>query len=460
MDPRIASFRDALDARPLTSFQVRLVIMAFAMLVMDGYDVQAVGYVAPVLSELWSLERGAFGPVFGVGLVGLTIGSLVFAPISDRIGCRPVLIGCTLLYGASTLATALADSWWPFLALRFITGIGLGSAMPSTIALVSDYSPTRFRNLMVIVGLGGFAIGGALAGFVAALIIPRFGWSSVFVIGGTVPLLAIPFLMRWLPEALPRLLADPAPHSRLARVVSELVPGWVIPKLAQVGPESKKVRFPVAVLFDKAYVIQTMLFWIVFFCNILLVYFFVNWIPTIVRSAGQTLELANVASGAFQLSGIAGGLLLAYAADRTRRPQVVLCFAYVCGAIFCFLFGSVAGASAYAVIGSACSAGFFIVGGNGVLNVFAGNYYPAAIRATGVGWGIGVGRFGAILGPVVGGMLISLGVSMETLFSIFAVPALLAAICAISIKRSPDQAQSSDSIVVTGVAVPSPQPSR
>ncbi len=442
MDTRVLSFRAALDARPVSKFQVRLVVFAVVLLVMDGYDTQAIGYVAPVLSSLWHIDRGAFGPIFGAGLIGLTLGTLVFAPISDRIGCRPVLIGCTVMYGVLTLATALANSWGMLLVLRFLTGLGLGGAMPSTIALVSDYSPTRHRNLMVTMAVCGFALGGAVGGFVAAATIHKFGWQCVFILGGIVPLIALPFLIGWLPESFPRLLGDSAPRARLAKLVAEIAPGWEVPEPAVSVVEASEQRFPVAALFNKGYAIQTFLIWTIFFCNLLLLYFFVNWIPSVATSSGQSLQVANLTAALFQLVGIIGALILAFICDRSRRPQVVLAGAYLGAALSCYLFGSAAGSSVGLLIASAAVAGFCIVGAQGVVNAFAGNYYPAAIRATGVGWALGIGRLGSILGPVIAGILISLNVTTQTLFALFAIPAVLAAISAAIVKKSPDQALS------------------
>ncbi|MCC7348294.1 MAG: MFS transporter [Variibacter sp.] len=437
MDPRVVSFRAALDARPVSKVHDRLVDIAFVLLIMDGYDTQAIGYVAPVLSAAWKVERAAFGPIFSAGLIGLTIGTLLFAPISDKIGARPVLVGCTLLYAVLTLATAFADSWNMLLVLRFITGLGLGGAMPSTIALVSDYSPTRVRNFLVTVSVAGFAVGGALGGLVAAATIKQFGWQAVFALGGVVPVILLPLVLRWLPESLPRLLADPAPRQRLAAVAAQLVPDWDPAQAAASPPAAEAKRFPVAALFAKGYAVPTALIWALFFCNLLLLYFFVNWIPTVVSGSGQSLAAANVTAALFQLIGVVGGLVLSYASDRTGHPQIVLGCAYVGAAVCCYAFGAATG-SLPAIMVSAAVAGFCVVGAQGTANAFAGNYYPAAIRATGVGWALGIGRFGSILGPLVGGMLIGLQVSVATLFNLFAIPALIAAVCAVLIKHSPD----------------------
>ena len=439
MDPRITTFRAALDARPLSGFQVRLVAMAIALLIMDGYDTQAIGYVAPILSGQWHVDRGAFGPIFSAGLVGLTLGALVFAPVSDRVGCRAVLIGCTALYAVLTLVTAISGSWTMLLVLRFVTGLGLGGAMPSAIALVSDYAPSRLRNLMVSLTVAGFAIGGALGGVAAATLIARFGWQIVFVLGGVVPLLALPVLVRWLPESLPRLLADPVAGRRLASVAAQVAPEWDVAASIALPAPPRDTAFPVSQLFRHGFAIPTVLIWAVFFWNLLLLFFFSNWIPTIVSAAGYRIETASLMGTLFQLSGIAGSLLMAPVADRSGRPQLVLACAFAGAALCCWGIGAASG-SFPALLASVAVAGFCIVGGQGMGNAFAGNYYPAAIRATGIGWALGIGRVGSILGPLLGGLLIGSGADLQTLFGFFAVPALLAAVCAIAVRGTPDVA--------------------
>jgi AAHS family 4-hydroxybenzoate transporter-like MFS transporter len=287
--------------------------------------------------------------------------------------------------------------------------------------------------------MAGFAIGGSLGGFVAAATIERFGSQSVFLIGGIVPMLLLPVLMRWFPESLPRLLSVSRLRPHLDKVVAAVAPGWrVANAIEQPGRRPAKERFPVAALFGNGYAIPTILIWSIFFCGILLFYFIVNWLPTIVHGSGQSLEVANMTAAIFQITGLPGGFAFAILADRTGRPQWVLAMAFAGAAVCCYLCGA-AGPSLPLIVASAAAVGFCLVGGNGAAIAFAGNYYPATIRATGLGWALGIGRLGSILGPVVGGMLITFHVSTPALFGFFAIPALLAAICAISIRKSPEQ---------------------
>jgi MFS transporter, AAHS family, 4-hydroxybenzoate transporter len=445
VDTRISLFRSALDARPTSAFQVRLLAMAFLLMLLDGYDTQAIGYVAPVLTGLWQLDRSSFGPVFSSGLVGLTLGAMIFGPIADRFGARRVLLACTAMYGVLTLATASVASLEMLLALRFVTGLGLGGAMPVAVALVSDYAPSRTRNLMVAIAICGFSLGGAAGGLVAAATIARFGWGAVFVIGGVLPLLLLPVLIIGLPESLERLLAHPSPRHRLKKVLARAVPGWIVPAaLTDRAPEVFKSPVTVRQLFAAGYVMPTLLIWIVFACNLLLLFFLANWIPTVAYSSGLPLEAANLAAAIYQMGGTVGAFVLAMLCDRFARPQVVLATAFSGAALSCFLIGQ-SSADMYSLFLSAAGAGFCVVGGQITADAFVTNYYPSAARATGIGWALGVGRLGSIAGPLIGGVLIGLKIPTPTLFAILAIPALLACVSVISI-RSPNEPGEPDTI--------------
>jgi len=433
MDPRISEFRAALDARPVSRFQIRLLALAILLLMTDGYDTQAIGYVAPALTAVWQVSRASFGPVFSAGLVGLMLGAMIFTPIADRYGPNRVLLACTAVYGLLTLATALAPSREAILVLRFLTGLGLGGAMPNAIALVSEYSPTRVRTVMVAAAVCGFSLGGALGGAVAAAIMARFGWQSVFLVGGVLPLVTLPFLARWLPESLPRLLADPPPQTRLHAVVAQVAPGWT-PSASGRGLVGRgEQQFPVRLLFSAGYAVPTILIWAAFFCNLVLLYFLANWLPSVVHASGLSLEMANITTAIYQGGGTIGALVLAWICDRVGRAQPVLACAFL-GAALCTALIGAAGTTAPALLVSAAGAGFCVVGGQIAANAFTGNYYPAAMRATGVGWALGIGRFGSIFGPLIGGVLIGLDVPTPRLFLLFAVPALVAASCVLLVR--------------------------
>ena len=192
---------DFIDGQPVGGFQIRLLLACAAVLFLDGFDTQAIGYVAPALAKEWGLSKGALGPVFSAGLFGLMIGALVFGPLADRVGRKKIITLSTAAVGLGALATALAQDLNTLLVIRFLTGLGLGGAMPNTVAMTSEYNPQRRRATMVMIMFCGFSIGAALGGFLAADLIPRFGWRSVFIVGGIAPLLLLPVLVWRLPES-------------------------------------------------------------------------------------------------------------------------------------------------------------------------------------------------------------------------------------------------------------------
>jgi MFS transporter, AAHS family, 4-hydroxybenzoate transporter len=363
----------------------------------DGYDAQAMGYVAPALSAALHIPRSVLGPVISSGLVGMMIGAIVSGSLADRIGRRPVLIACALVFGVGSLLTATAESIQSMVLFRALTGLGMGGAMPNAIALTSEWMPHRLRGTAVTTMICGFSLGAAVGGFVAAAIIPSFGWQAVFVVGGTAPILIAMAAFMWLPDS-----------TRAA------LPG-----------------FPVAHLFSAGRGVATVLIWIVYFMNLLNLYFLNSWLPTIISDAGIPVATAIRLTALFQIGGIGGALVLGVILDR-HFSFWVLAFCYLWAAISVFLIGA-AGASTILLGVAIASAGLGIIGGQNGGHAVTAGFYPPAIRSTGVGWALGVGRIGSITGPVLGGWLLSRGTAVEQVFWAAAVPALIATLAAASV---------------------------
>ena len=202
---------DFIDRQPVGGFQLRLLLTCAAVLFLDGFDTQAIGYVAPALAKEWGLTKGALGPVFSAGLFGLMIGALRVRTARGPLGRKKIIIFSTLAFGVCALATAFVQDANMLLAIRFLTGLGLGGAMPNAIAMTSEFNPRRRRATMVMIMFCGFSVGAALGGLLAAALIPQFGWRSVFVVGGVAPLLLVPILALRLPESVRFLALTGAP---------------------------------------------------------------------------------------------------------------------------------------------------------------------------------------------------------------------------------------------------------
>jgi AAHS family 4-hydroxybenzoate transporter-like MFS transporter len=213
-----------IEQQPVGRFQIGLLLTCAAVLFLDGFDTQAIGYVAPALAKEWGLTKGALGPVFSAGLFGLMLGALIFGPLADRIGRKKIIIFSSLAFGIGTLATAFVTDVNTLLVIRFLTGLGLGGAMPNAVAMTSEFSPHRRRATMVMVMFCGFSVGAALGGLLAAALIPQFGWRSVFVVGGLAPLLLVPILMLRLPESVRFLALTGRAHERVAQLLGHINP--------------------------------------------------------------------------------------------------------------------------------------------------------------------------------------------------------------------------------------------
>lgn len=448
MHNQIASFRAALDARPVSPYQWRLLLLLILLLVTDGYDAQVLGYVIPALAQDWGLEKAAFGPVFSANLLGLTVGSLAVTPLADRFGVRRVLLCCVLLYASLTVLMVFATSLDSLMLARFLCGIGMGGAMPSAMALMADYAPPRLRTLMVTLAACGFSLGGAAGGFVAAAFIDHHGWQAVFLVGGVAPLLLFPFLALFLPESLPRLLRDAPPYARLQRIALRLLPGWNIPPAQVAADAPADSKLTMLALFREGFARPTLLLWGTFFVSLILLYFMISWLPSLLQESGLALNQANLVTSLFLFAGTFGAVCLAWCADRMANKAYLLAGVLLGAALFSVLVGLNHDDPRW-LVPSVFAAGFCIIGGQLTLNAFVSNFYPAQVRATGTGWALGVGRFGSILGPLLGSLLLTLHMPVEQIFFFCAIPALLGALL-ISRVRAPHarQAQAQGGVLV------------
>ncbi|WP_186100118.1 MFS transporter [Burkholderia gladioli] len=415
-----------LDETHRPAFHAMLLVLCGACLVIDGFDAQAMGYVAPSVIAEWGVAKASLGPVFSASLFGMLLGALGLSVLADRIGRRPVLIGATLFFALSMLATPLVSTIPALIALRFVTGLGLGCIMPNAMALVGEFSPParRVRRMMFV--SCGFTLGAALGGFLSAALIPAFGWRAVFYVGGAVPLLLALAMLAWLPESLQFLVLK----GRLERArawLTAFAPALPIDAGTRlVVREAGAEGAPVAELFRAGRLPVTLLLWSISFMNLIDLYFLSNWLPTVMREAGYSASMAVIVGTALQTGGVIGTLSLGSFIERYGFVRVLfVCF--VCAAVSVGAIGLAAASLPWLLL-AVFAGGFCVVGGQPAVNALAGQYYPTALRSTGIGWSLGIGRIGSVLGPLVGGQLIALNWSNEALFHAAALPVLASAL--------------------------------
>jgi AAHS family 4-hydroxybenzoate transporter-like MFS transporter len=415
---------ELLENSQIGPLQIRVFLLCMICLIMDGFDVQAMGYVAPAIVDEWGIPRAQLGGVFAAANFGVLLGSLVFSMVADKLGRRPVLIFATFFFSIMAIATAYAQDVTQLLWLRFIAGIGMGCIMPNATALIGEFSPKRSRVTFMMCITVGFTVGAALGGFVAAWMIPAFGWRSVFIFGGIVPL-AIALAMIWgLPESPQFLAITGRGRDTLARWISQLDPTIRVDASTQfVANEERRAGVPAVHLFRDGRGIATVLLWVVNFMNLLVLYSLSNWLPTVVTGMGYTTQTAVLVGTVLQVGGTIGTFGLAWLIARGGFiPMLTATFAVATASIA--LIGQ-PGISLALLNIIVFVAGWAVIGGQPGINALSATYYPTYLRSTGVGWGLGIGRTGAIVGPYLGGLLLGLNWGPRELFLAAAVPALI-----------------------------------
>jgi len=420
---------DLIDRQEIGRFQIRVLLLCAAAMFVDGFDTQAIGYVAPALITALMVKPAALGLVFAAGGLGAIIGGLGLAPYADRVGRKPVIIGSMLFFAVCTLLIAMANTVPQLMWMRFAIGLGLGGVVPNALALSAEYMPKSFRVTLVLMTWLGFSIGSGVAGPVAAHILEAHSWRAVFLCGGILPAVLAPWLIWSLPESLHSLAQRGTDSPRIARTLARMNPRLVFPEGTHfVNSKGRKKGFPVALLFREGRAPITLLLWVMFFMNLLALFFLNSWLPTVLHKAGLPQHLAIVIAALLHFGGIAGGLAIAPLCDKLN-PYLVLACAYILSGT-CIAGIGLAGNKAFFAMAATFLAGFFTFGAQNSANAIAATRYPTAMRSSGIGWALGVGRTGQIVGPLIGGFLLSLKWGTSEILYVIAVPSAVAATAA------------------------------
>ena len=410
---------------PLSALQKRVIFLCFLVVAIDGFDTAAIGFIAPALKAGWGATPAELAPLFAAGLFGLMAGAFVFGPLADRFGRKPVLVLTTIFFGLATLASAFAPDIETLTFLRFVTGIGLGGAMPASITLTAEVCPDARRSSLVTLMFCGFTIGSASAGLAASSIVSTFGWQGLLVMGGVLPLVLSPALIWMLPES-PRFLATRgADPDRIRAVLEPMVPQADLAGATFARPV-KAPGSPVSQLFKNGLAVGTLLIWTTFFMSLLVFYLLSRWLPLLITTAGFSMENAALMGATLATGGTFGAIVIGWLMDRFEAHKV-LALAYLVAGAFVILLGN-AVSQPWLLVLAIFGAGFGVAGAQVGVNALAAGFYPTTSRATGVSWANAVGRTGSVLGSMVGGVLLSFGWDLSTVFIAAAIPALLAAV--------------------------------
>ena len=392
------------QAKPLGRLRwIALSLCALTMFV-EGYDAQLMGFVVPGIARDWGVAPASLTAAIAAGLVGMTLGAFFIAPLADTYGRRRLVLYSVIVFAILTVATAFAETLPVLIGLRLLTGIGLGGAMPNAIAITAEFSPGAKRASAVAAMFSSYSIGAGFGGIIAAWLIPFYGWGAVFVFCGGMAILLWPVLLVAMPES-------------------------YVPK------EKAQAKIPVGRLFSEGRAGITILLWTIFFANLMELFFLTSWLPTTIEAQGLSPTYALIATVVVQFAGVAAAFGMGPLVDRFG-PNRVLPFAFGIAALCVAGIGLAGSAVAFTML-MAFGIGIGTVGAQNCNNGVAAKFYPASIRATGVGWALAVGRIGSIVGPSVGGILLSTRVDMRTIFLFAAVPPLVAAAAYLAMGRTP-----------------------
>ena len=433
-----------LDASRFGAVQCTVLAFTFFALVMDGFDIQAIAFAAPALTKIWAIERSVLGPVFAAALLGMVIGAAGIGLVGDSYGRKSALILSSALVGLGSLASSLARGPIELAVLRLLTGIGLGGVLPNSTALMFEFAPKAWRQIATAAALVGVLIGGMVGAAIAKSLIPLFGWRALFVVGGMIPALLACVMLPFLPES-PRYLAGrQTAASKLADLMNRICATdryTASSRFVVVAAPRDAGASSVAAIFGSGYLRDTLTLWAIFFTNVFSVYFFFNWLPTVLAAAKLDFGLAVTGSFVFNLGGVIGALVGSALITRAGSKGVLAAF----GA------GSVASVIAIAanpvfgtdhvnggiplLIWCMAAAGCCINALQIGMFSVAAHAYPTFCRSTGVGWSLAIARFGGILSAFAGASFFALGLTDRNFFLVIASMLAFALLGVLALRR-------------------------
>jgi AAHS family 4-hydroxybenzoate transporter-like MFS transporter len=418
----------ALNPEKWTLLQALTITLCFLLMGIDGADVVIVSLAAPTLIELWGTTDAAYGMVFSVGLVGIAAGSMLLAPQADRIGRKPLLAIATAVIGISTVLSGLATGLTQLILLRAVTGVGIGAILATSSSMASEFAPKKYVAAAVMMVMAGYPTGAAGVSMIANYLIPNFGWQSLFFVAGACSLVLLPIIYFVMPESMEFMLARQAPGD-LERV-NTLRAKQNMPALTELPPKTKNAvtsALPVFTLLKSEYRKTTLLSWAAFMGAFFTVYFLLSWIPRVTELSGYSPEIGRNGSSLFNWGAVVGLFLVGWFTAKWNLGKVIATL-YIIATISMIMFAQWnQPVAVYYIL--LTTIGLFQQSGNGAMYAAVTQFYDTRMKTAGIGWAIGMGRVGAVLGPAAGGYALSAGLNVGTMFVLFSLPMIITAAC-------------------------------
>jgi AAHS family 4-hydroxybenzoate transporter-like MFS transporter len=432
---QVLDIEELVDGQKFGRFNINLLIWSFLAMVADGFDLAGLASAAPELARSWHLAPRAFAPALSASLFGILFGAPLLGRAGDRFGRKILIVTGSIVFSLGTLATVWATNLDQVVALRFLAGIGIGGLMPNAIALNSELAPKRLRAALIVLMFTGISAGAGIPGAIQAWLIPHYGWQIMFWIGGLAPLIVATCLLFALPESVKFLALMPHRRPELLTTVRSLRRDLVIADNARfaVVPVPQASALGIRPIFSGVFVWITPFLWVCFASALMANFFLNSWLPLIFETSGITARESGVATSLYHYGGVMGGLLVSLVLGR---------FGFTVIAVL-FLFGTLAipaiglpSLSFTAMATAVTLSGFCTLGAQFGNNAASGLLYPTAFRSSGVGWALGIGRFGSIAGPLVGGLLVGMKVSSRQFFILAAVPMVAGLIASVFVVKA------------------------
>ncbi|MDE9542030.1 MFS transporter [Xenorhabdus bovienii] len=418
--------RDAIRFTKMSPLHVKILLLCLCILILDGFDTALIGYIAPAIIDNWGISKTDLGIAMSSALIGLAIGAVISGPVSDKLGRKPVIVISVFIFGICSISTIFSTTIHELSVWRLLTGIGIGAAMSNALTLISEYAPEKRKSLMVNSVFCGFPFGAAMGGMLGSYMIPAFGWKSMLILGGVIPvLLTIPIIFI-LPESILFLMNKGQSEEKIKKICKKLIgDNYKNISSFSLGASQKKENKPIHEILSPGYLASTLLLWNAYFMGLLIFYVVTNWMPILIKDAGFNLSYAAILAALFPLGGGVGTVISGFIMDKLS-PHKIVSFNYFMTGILLLAIGYVDDIISLGAL--ILFAGTTMNSAQASMGTIASLHYPTTSRATGVSWMLGIGRAGGILGAMLGAWLIQIGLDYREILMTLLIPCVIASI--------------------------------